>query len=131
MVSLESVAQSLAHCASKRLGSQVGPLRISTQRSPLRLTARQTCPYGGPMQRSTATSIFHPQISPFSGTRPNRRAGLGWLACLPALLLLLLAPLAQAQYRASLRGTVEDTSGAVVPGATVTLINKDTNETKT
>ncbi len=36
----------------------------------------------------------------------------------------------QAQFRASLRGTVADPSGAVVPGATVTLINKDTNSTQ-
>src|SRR5664279_469957 len=36
---------------------------------------------------------------------------------------------AQAQYRGSLRGTVSDPSGAVVSGATVTLVNKDTNNT--
>ena len=34
----------------------------------------------------------------------------------------------QAQFRASLRGTVSDSSGAVVPGAKVTLVNKDTNQ---
>src|ERR1041384_8200278 len=40
----------------------------------------------------------------------------------------LVSPLV-AQFRASLRGTVTDPQGAVVPGATVTLINKDTNAT--
>ncbi len=47
------------------------------------------------------------------------------------LLLALGAPGAQAQFNASLRGTVSDPSGAVVPGATVTLTNKDTNQNQT
>ncbi|GAC1430831.1 MAG: hypothetical protein NVS1B11_05770 [Terriglobales bacterium] len=37
--------------------------------------------------------------------------------------------LSHAQYRASLRGTVADTQGAVISGTTVTLINTDTNNT--
>jgi hypothetical protein len=36
---------------------------------------------------------------------------------------------AEAQFRASLRGTVHDPSGAVIPGATVTLVDTDTNRT--
>ncbi len=40
---------------------------------------------------------------------------------------ILLTTLAQAQYRGSIRGTVTDPQGAVVPGATVTLLNTDTN----
>ncbi len=50
--------------------------------------------------------------------------------CLPSS-FALLAPGAQAQFNASLRGTVSDPSGAVVPGATVTLTNKDTNQSQT
>jgi hypothetical protein len=42
---------------------------------------------------------------------------------------LLWAPLTQAQFRASLRGTVTDPQGAAVSGATVTLTNTDTNQT--
>jgi hypothetical protein len=52
-----------------------------------------------------------------------------WLCAAAAL--LLASPMAQAQFRASLRGTVSDPSGAVIPGATVTLVDKDTNQTRT
>lgn len=45
-------------------------------------------------------------------------------------LLALAVPLA-AQYRGSLQGTVTDPTGAVVPGAKVTLTSKETNSTKT
>ncbi len=50
-----------------------------------------------------------------------------------ALLLICtfcLTILAQAQYRASLRGTVADTQGAVISGATVTLVDTATNQTQ-
>jgi hypothetical protein len=39
-----------------------------------------------------------------------------------------LTPVAQAQYRASLHGTVTDPSGAVVSGATATLLDTATNQ---
>src|SRR5580704_15230812 len=42
---------------------------------------------------------------------------------------MLLAATTQAQYRASLRGTVTDPQGALIPGATVTLVNRDTSAT--
>jgi len=48
--------------------------------------------------------------------------------CLSLILLLLLAPSAQAQYRASIQGVVTDTTGAVIPGAKLTLTDNGTNE---
>ena len=67
----------------------------------------------------------------------NRQA---WRISIPVtsawqLVILLLVGLCalpvHAQFRASLGGTVTDPSGAVVPGATVTLVDKDTNQTRT
>jgi Carboxypeptidase regulatory-like domain/TonB dependent receptor len=43
--------------------------------------------------------------------------------------ITVLVSAAQAQFRASLRGTVTDPQGAVISGATVTLTNTDTNNT--
>lgn len=46
------------------------------------------------------------------------------------LATLFLAPCAKAQYRASIQEVVADQSGAVVPGAKLTLVNLATNETQ-
>ena len=48
-----------------------------------------------------------------------------------ALSSILVSVMAQAQYRASIQGVVTDPQGAVVQGATVTLIDKQTNRTVT
>jgi hypothetical protein len=42
--------------------------------------------------------------------------------------ILLLVPAAQAQYRTSIQGVVSDSTGAVVPGATLTLTDLGTNQ---
>jgi hypothetical protein len=48
-----------------------------------------------------------------------------------AVALLLTGIAAQAQFRTSIQGVVTDSTGAVVPGATLTLKNNATNETVT
>ena len=64
-----------------------------------------------------------------------QRPGLGFIsrtAFAGAMAIFFMAcfagHVAQAQFRASLRGTVSDSTGAVIPGATVTLTNSETNE---
>lgn len=46
-------------------------------------------------------------------------------------LLVVLATVAHAQFRAGVQGVVSDGAGASVSGATVTLTNKETNQTQT
>jgi hypothetical protein len=50
-----------------------------------------------------------------------------YFRCLISLLVCATALTASAQYRTSIQGTVTDTSGAVIPGATLTLTNNATN----
>ena len=44
------------------------------------------------------------------------------------LVLLLLSVTASAQFRASIQGTVTDGSGGLIPEATITVTNKETNK---
>ncbi len=66
-----------------------------------------------------------------SQRRKGARHFTSLIAWWPAacLLLVFMAAPAHAQYRASIQGTVADPTGAFVPGATLTLTNKSTNET--
>ncbi|HEY8563283.1 MAG TPA: TonB-dependent receptor [Pyrinomonadaceae bacterium] len=48
-----------------------------------------------------------------------------------AIFLAFTASIADAQFKAGIQGTVTDNAGAVVPGATVTLTNNETNQTQT
>jgi hypothetical protein len=64
----------------------------------------------------------------------STRQFLGWLQAI--LVLMVLVPLALSAFKAaaqtstgSITGTVEDTQGAVISGAAVTIRNVDTNET--
>lgn len=52
-------------------------------------------------------------------------------AAIMIALALVLIPWANAQFRASIQGTVTDTQNGVIPGAKLTLTNVDTNETQT
>lgn len=46
------------------------------------------------------------------------------------VVLLMAMTAAEAQFKASVQGSVKDTNGAAVPGATVTLTSKETNKTQ-
>ncbi len=60
------------------------------------------------------------------------RRHVSWSSLVVACIsLLLFTSSAFAQFRASIRGTVTDPSGAVVPGATVTLTDVGTNSVQT
>ncbi|MGB6191914.1 MAG: carboxypeptidase-like regulatory domain-containing protein, partial [Terracidiphilus sp.] len=65
-----------------------------------------------------------------SQTRKGRNTIAWWLVLIPAL-FLLPSQFANAQFRASLGGTITDQTGAVIPGATVNLLDKDTNQMRT
>lgn len=66
------------------------------------------------------------QSSPRRGSRSAACAGSGWWQLALLLLALFVLP-AHAQYRASLQGTVADSTGAMIPGAQLTLTDKETN----
>ena len=53
-----------------------------------------------------------------------------WVVALPFILSLVSPAFAQSRNTGEIRGTVT-AAGAAVPGATVTLTNIDTGETKT
>src|SRR5262245_56403490 len=52
-------------------------------------------------------------------------------AALCAILLLGIPQAALGQFRAAVQGTIKDTSGAVVPGAKVTLTSNETQRKQT
>ena len=68
----------------------------------------------------------------FASRNPHRRILPPPLHTFLLLILVIAtAPFAKAQYRASIQGVVTDPSGAVIPGARLTLTNKETDQTQT
>ncbi len=57
-----------------------------------------------------------------------RQAKNNLIGCL--LILVVTAMIANAQFKAGVQGTITDSAGAIVPDATVTLINRETNQTQ-
>ena len=60
-----------------------------------------------------------------------QKTGFTLLGLLALIAICLLPPQAMAQFRASIQGTVTDPTGAIIPGATVTLTDNSTNHTST
>ena len=56
--------------------------------------------------------------------------GLFTGACLALLWSVLSAPLAAQILYGSIVGAVKDSQGAVIPAATITIVNRDTNLTR-
>ena len=52
------------------------------------------------------------------------------IPCLVALLVAFVAPASAQQFTGTIQGVVQDSSGAVVPGAEVSIINISTNEAR-
>ena len=66
----------------------------------------------------------------FQSTRPHALSGGRFLRFLLYLLLAFCLRPALAQFNASLSGTVTDPTGAIIPGAKVTLTDKETNQAR-
>jgi hypothetical protein len=74
----------------------------------------------------TALSIRRPRAGQQAATRWSQ-----WFVRIAVITLLCLVPgTMHAQFNASLSGTVEDATGAVIPGATITLTSNATQSTK-
>lgn len=72
--------------------------------------------------------MSHSPLAPIHFLRAASRAAQ--ISFILGLAFTLFAAYAHAQYRASIQGVVADQSGAVVPGATLTLTNTATGETQ-
>lgn len=84
------------------------------------------------MQGQISATLRQGRSALFVGLIRNMTGRAPVLAALVmGALLVCFAPAAQAQFRASLSGTVTDPSGALIPGATVTLVDTATNYTQT
>jgi len=80
------------------------------------------------LHQNTTTQISSRRAANAQWVSSRRFGAANWAGCLIAVLLLVLATTARAQYRASIQGVVSDSSGAVIPGATLTLTDLGTNE---
>src|SRR6059058_5084978 len=67
--------------------------------------------------------------NPFGGIMLQNRLKFTHL-CIGLLFIALFSVSGSAQFRAGVRGTVMDTGGGTVAGATVTLTSKETNQSQ-
>ena len=82
------------------------------------------------MNRFQGRSYILPEASCKSEPKLGFRISWSALAFLLLLAISAAAPRLHAQTTATLTGTVQDPSGAMIPGAGVTLINEATQDTR-
>src|SRR6266568_4055859 len=81
------------------------------------------------MRKTPRTNRWLARLEHVTAIRPWSATALRTLSVAAVFLCMAVAGFAQSTNSSDLRGTVTDSSGAVIPGATVTIVNTETGVT--